>query len=83
MFPQIAAMTVQTNFLPPVVWMQQVFDAKAARQGGVVRRKLRDVERTVGLDAFRQEIRRRGYHAVENAGQVVIFCNNAPIRVLC
>ena len=76
-------MTVQTNFLPPEVWMQQIFDAKAARQGGVVRRKLRDVERNVGREVFVREVRRRGYHAVENAGQVVIFCNNAPIRVLC
>ena len=63
--------------------MQQVFDAKAARQGGVVRRKLRDIERNVGWADFEREIRRRGCHAVENSGQVVIFCNNAPIRVLC
>ena len=62
--------------------MQQVFDAKAARQGGVVRRSRRDIDRTVGWAMFEAELRRRGYHAVENSGQVVIFCNNAPIRVL-
>ncbi|MDF1855496.1 N-(5'-phosphoribosyl)anthranilate isomerase [Pseudooceanicola sp.] len=64
-------------------WLNQVFAAKAARNGGVVRRNLRDVEREVGLDWFRHEIRRRGFHAVENAGQIVVFCNNAPVRVLC
>lgn len=75
-------MTMQMRRLPPELWMQQVFDAKAARQGGVVRRKLADVEHNVGLDAFLAEIRRRGYHAVENAGQLVVFCNNAPINLL-
>lgn len=70
------------RLIPPEVWMQQIFDAKAARQGGVVRRSRRDIDRTVGLPMFEAELHRRGYHAVENSGQVVIFCNNAPIRVL-
>ena len=70
------------RLIPPEIWMQQVFDAKAARQGGVVRRSRRDIDRTVGWPMFEAELRRRGYHAVENSGQVVIFCNNAPIRVL-
>jgi len=77
-------MTEHVTLLPPPdVWMQQIFDAKAARAGSVVRRKLTDIERIVGRDAFECELRRRGYHAVENAGQVVIFCNNEAVRVLC
>lgn len=60
--------------------MQQIFDAKAARAGGIVRRKRRDIERTVGWSRFEYEIKRRGFHAVENCDQIVIFCNNAPIR---
>jgi len=76
-------MTMHMRRLPPDLWMQQIFDAKAARQGGVVRRKMRDVERNVGRAAFLAEIQRRGFHAVDNSGQVVIFCNTAPIRLLC
>lgn len=76
-------MTQPMTMLPPEIWMQQVFNAKSAREGGVVRRKLRDVDRTVGREAFYREIQRRGYHAVENSGQVVIFCNNAPINLVC
>lgn len=75
-------MTAQLALLPAEIWMQQIFEAKAARQGGVVRRKRRDIERTVGMERFLRELARRGYHAVENCGQVVIFCNDAPIRVL-
>ncbi|MEL6172395.1 MAG: hypothetical protein AAFS08_15745 [Pseudomonadota bacterium] len=63
--------------------MQRIFDAKAAREGGVVRRSLRDVDRIVGRETFLLEMRRRGYHVVENAGQVVIFCNQDKLRLLC
>jgi hypothetical protein len=73
-------MTETRSFVPPDIWMQQVFDAKAAREGGTVRRSLRDIDRTVGRTAFLREIERRGYQAVENSGQIVIFCNAEPIR---
>ncbi len=51
--------------------------------GSVVRRKVSDVERIVGRDAFLGEMRRRGVSVVENAGQFVIFCNQEPLRRLC
>ena len=76
-------MTETRRFLPPAIWMQRLFDAKAARQGGVVRRKLRDVELIVGKAAFEAESRPRGFHAIENGDQIVVFCNNEPVRVLC
>ena len=62
--------------------MFALFSSKAARSGCVVRRNVRDVERYVGRHAFEQELLRRGYHAVENAGQLVIFCNQEPIRII-
>lgn len=61
--------------------MQRIFDAKAAREGHVVRRSLSDIDLIVGRDAFGRELQRRGYHAVLNGDQVVIFCNNQPIRL--
>tara|TARA_R110002124_G_scaffold146387_3_gene311626 strand:+ start:163 stop:426 length:264 start_codon:yes stop_codon:yes gene_type:complete len=67
--------------LSPQHWVTHVFSAKAAREGGVVRRKMRDIERYVGLDAFLDELDRRGFTAVENAGQLVIFCNQEPVRI--
>jgi len=57
-----------------------MMSSRAARDGGVVRRKVRDVERIIGRAAFEAEIRRRGFHVVENAGQFVIFCNAESIR---
>ncbi len=61
-------------------WLQDLFASRSAAQGAVIRRKLRDIERYAGLDAFQAEVARRGYRAYENSGQVVIFCNQAPIR---
>lgn len=61
-------------------WFRHLFASQAARDGGVVRRKVRDMERMVGRAAFRAEIARRGYTAVENAGQVIVFCNAESVR---
>lgn len=68
--------------LSPDVWFRHLFAAKSALDGGVVRRKVRDMERMVGRDRFLAELERRGYSAVENAGQVIVFCNAEPVHVL-
>lgn len=66
----------QTVFsMTPEAWFRHLFKSKAALDGGVVRRKVRDMERIVGRRFFYLGIGRRGFTAVENAGQVVVFCN--------
>ena len=67
--------------LDPDQWITNVFSAQAAAKGGVVRRQARDVERILGWDRFREELHRRGYRAVINGGQVVVFCNAEPVRI--
>lgn len=71
--------------LPPISAAQfflELFGSQAAMSGAIIRRKVRDVERYIGREAFLTEARRRGFPVVENAGQFVIFCNNEPIRRL-
>ncbi len=63
-------------------WLDQIFHAKAARSGGVLRRKVRDVEREIGRDILELEVRRRGFHLLE-CEDFVIICSAAPIRILC
>ncbi|MEP4198659.1 MAG: N-(5'-phosphoribosyl)anthranilate isomerase [Aliishimia sp.] len=74
-----------TNYIPAhltsVEWLDHIFSSKTAMSGGVVRRKSRDVERIVGRDLFREELRRRGYRAIENGPYFVIFCNRLPMRM--
>lgn len=62
------------------VWIGHLFSSQAAREGAVIRRKIRDIERFVGREMFLQEMKRRGFPVVENAGQFVIFCNCEPIK---
>jgi hypothetical protein len=59
-----------------------MFSAKSVAEGGTVRRKVSDVERLVGRDRFLHEVRRRGFRAVENAGQFIVFCNREPVHIL-
>ncbi len=72
--------------LPDVVspdrWIVQLFSAKSAAEGAILRRKVTDVERLVGRDRFLHGVRRRGFHCAENTRQFVIFCNREPMQVL-
>ena len=77
-------MTALAHHAPPSpdMVLLDLFSSKSARTGAVIRRKSRDIDRLIGRDVFLREVRRRGYHAVENAGQIVIFCNAEPVRPL-
>ena len=68
--------------IDPDLWLKHLFSADAAIEAGVVRRKARDVERIIGWPRFRQELKRRGFSAIRNGGQVVIFCNAQPLERL-
>jgi hypothetical protein len=68
--------------ITPDRWLAQMFGARIAVEGGIVRRKVEDIERLVGRRRFLHEVDRRGFHVVENAGQFVVFCNQEPVIVL-
>jgi len=63
----------------PESFFRSLFDSKAVQQSAAIRRNVRDVERIVGRPAFLAELHRRGFSAVENASQIVIFFNREPI----
>lgn len=63
-------------------WLRQLFSAKAATSGGVVRRSRADVERKVGLKALELEVRRRAFHMLEAGDQIIIVCHPGSIRLL-
>ena len=63
-------------------WIDQFFSAQAVGRGGVVRRKAADIDRLVGRERFLHEVSLRGFRAVENNGQILVFCNQAPVRIL-
>jgi hypothetical protein len=69
--------------ITPDRWIVQLFSAKSVAEGGIIRRKVADVERLIGRKRFLYEVKRRGFHAVENAGQFIVFCNQDPVNLLC
>jgi hypothetical protein len=73
-------MTQPFSPLSSDLWLRELFSSKSARDGQVIRRKARDIERYAGKFAFEAEIKRRGYRAYENGGQILIICNQDPVR---
>ncbi|MFV2001782.1 MAG: N-(5'-phosphoribosyl)anthranilate isomerase [Paracoccaceae bacterium] len=67
----------------PDGWIEQLFAAKAARTGGVVRRSAHWVEREIGRERLKQEVHKRGFHMIECGRQIIVICNSGGLRVIC
>ena len=66
----------------PDIWIDQLFSARAARTGGVLRRKRRDIDSHAGWDRLLAEVDRRGFHVIETGDQVLILCTRGHFRVV-
>ncbi|WP_159042098.1 hypothetical protein VM636_15155 [Streptomyces sp. SCSIO 75703] len=64
-------------------WVDQIFRAAQASQGGVVRRSIYDVERFGALEEIIKIARERHFHVLETGDQVVILCNEGELRIHC
>ena len=62
-------------------YLRDIFAAQSARTGGVIRRKVRDVERMAGREMFLGHCRARGFRVIENNGHFIMLCNRAPVVV--
>jgi hypothetical protein len=72
-----------TYRLDPDGWIDQIFSARSARSGGVVRRSIAWIEREVGRGYFEEAVRKRQFHMVECGGQLVVICNSDGLKVIC
>lgn len=63
-------------------WIEQIFSAKAAQAGGVVRRAIPWIDREVGRARFIAEVRKRNFHLLQTTDQFIVVCNNDKIRML-
>ncbi len=64
-------------------WLAQVFSAKGVENGGVIRRKIKDIDREIGRDRFELEVRRRGFQLIANGDYLIVICNRAPVVMVC
>jgi len=67
----------------PYAYINAIFDAKAARTGGIVRRKIQDVEKYASYRYLVEEVARRGFHLLEVGNQYLIICNSGVCRFIC
>ncbi|MCC5975704.1 MAG: N-(5'-phosphoribosyl)anthranilate isomerase [Rubellimicrobium sp.] len=63
-------------------WLDQVFTARAAETGGVIRRQVRDVDREVGAQVFEAEVRRRGFRLLRTRHHYIVVCDSGPIDLI-
>lgn len=75
------AQTAPCNARYKARWVNQIFDAKSARKGGVMRRAVRDVEREIGCDVLFHEVKRRSFHVLECGDQFIILCSANRLHV--
>lgn len=64
-------------------WIRQIFRAQAARNGGIVRRKVDNVKKYASFKALRAEVRRRRFHLLRIEDQYVIICAPGIMKVIC
>ena len=79
----LARMETQKSCAARDYWVDAIFSARAAKNGGVVRRSVAWVEAEIGSHHLISEVRRRGFHMIETGGQYVIVCNRAKVRIVC
>lgn len=66
----------------PAAWIEQAFDNPGVRNGGIFRTSVKAVETGIGMERFIEEVARRRYRALENAGHIIVFCNTQPVAIL-
>jgi hypothetical protein len=64
-------------------WVRQWFSARAAREGGMVRRRIDYVEQYASLAEIKREAEARGWHVLVVGEQVVVLCHEGALQVVC
>jgi hypothetical protein len=64
-------------------WIGQIFSAKQAKRGGIVRRKVTSVKKYATVKDLKAEVKRRGFHMLRSGDQYLIFCHKGAFRVIC
>lgn len=68
--------------MSPYTYINAIFDAKLAKNGGVVRRKVACVQKYASINYLKLEVERRGFHLIESGGYYLIICNPGGIRLI-
>ena len=64
-------------------WLEQIFGAKIAKQGGIVRRNKFDVHRYASREMLIEYVKDCGFHLFEIKNQYVVICSRGTMEVIC
>lgn len=64
-------------------WVEQLFKAQAAQNGGVIRRKRKSVEQFASVAELEAAVKKRNFHLVEVGDQLIVLCNKGQLKVIC
>lgn len=66
-----------------MTWVDDIFSAAAASNGGVVRRSIASVEQYASVDEVVNGALARGFHVIATGDQLVVLCHTGGMTVLC
>jgi len=55
-------------------WLAPMFETNAAKDGGLTRRAIADVEKYASLDLLKKQVKERGFILFKSGGQYVVLC---------
>ncbi len=64
-------------------WVDTMFGADQARNGGVVRRSIYDIDRLGVLDEIVERAKEQNFHVIETGDQVVVLCHSGSLMIYC
>ena len=67
--------------MSPYDFINRIFEAKTAKNGGIVRRKIANVAKYASSKFLLKEVEERGFHLIETGDQYVIFCSSGNFKL--
>lgn len=69
--------------MSPYEYINRIFEADAAKNGGVVRRKISNIDKYASLKYLIEAVEEKGFHLIEAGDQYVIFCSQGHFKLCC
>jgi len=67
--------------MSPYEFINRLFEANAVKNGGIVRRKIENVEKYASFKYLIKEVEARGFHLIQTGDQYVIICNAGNFKL--
>lgn len=68
--------------MSPYAFINAIFEAKAVKAGGIVRRSIAGVQKYASTQFLIEEVEQRGFHLIETGDQYIIICNSGHFKLI-